>query len=109
MIHLLPEPKRLIQGEGKSAAFDSILLEGGVDIHLEIAALRLWNYPDIAVHRDQQRPRSLCLALNQELDDPDYLNEPLFLSQGYQLQVEQNRATLRFASRAGYINGMTTL
>ena len=109
MIHLLPEPKRLVEAQGNSAAFDSILLEGGQEIHLEIAALRLWNYPDIAVHRNPHKPHALRLVLSRELDDPDFLNEPLFLSQGYQLQVEHNQATLRFASRAGYINGITTL
>jgi hypothetical protein len=44
MIRLLPEPKELIDKEGRTAPFSSLCLQGVNEELLEVASLRFWNY-----------------------------------------------------------------
>ncbi len=110
MIKLLPEPKELLDKGGRTAPFPSLCLKGADADLLEIASLRFWNYRDLPIRpEDGDTAGAMMVEIAGSLDDPRHLDNPLFLSQGYQLDIREDAATLRCAGRAGYINGLTSL
>ena len=110
MIRLLPEPKELIDRGGRTAPFSSLCLHGADGELLEAASLRFWNYRDLPILGDNGAAEGgLRVEIIASLSDPRHLENPLFLSQGYQLDIREEQATLRYAHKAGYINGLTSL
>ncbi|MDD4135329.1 MAG: hypothetical protein PHN46_09650 [Eubacteriales bacterium] len=110
MINLLPEPKELLDHHGLTAPFASLCLTGADESQLELARLRFWNYQDIPLGFSLETlPSPLVLELIPSLNDPGQVATPLFISQGYQLEIAPGKATLRFQEKAGYINGLTSL
>ena len=110
MIKLLPEPKEVKESGGITAPFKSICLEGIDEALLEIARLRFWNYPDLAVGLMPCAPAApLRVAVHASLSHPGFQENALFQEQGYQLEIRQDQVILRYANKAGYINALTSL
>lgn len=108
MINLLPEPKRLQEGGGRTPLFSGLRLTGADAEQLELARLRFWNNPGLEI-TDTAGEGLLPLGIKRGLDEQDFLAEPLFPAQGYQLTVSSDGALLKYNQRAGLINGLTTL
>ncbi len=108
MINLLPEPKRLLETGGLTAPFAGLYLADADEDQLELAGLRFWNNPGLLISGKTDKGL-YPVRLLPELNDPGFLSEPLFQSQGYQLDIRGESALLRFGQRAGLINGLTTL
>lgn len=108
MINLLPQPKYIKEIGGHTPPFAGLYLKGADQDALEIAALRCWNYKDLLLS-GQEGEDLYAVELIPQLTDPAYLKEPLFLEQGYQLQITAQGAILRYQHIAGYINGITSL
>ena len=59
MIHLLPQPRNLVELEGTTKEFSSIRIaqegnrESAADV-LEITKLRFWNYPEINISQGER-------------------------------------------------------
>jgi hypothetical protein len=110
MIKLLPEPKELIDKEGRTAPFSSLCLQGVNEELLEVASLRFWNYKDLPIHLGSSAARGgMKVEVIPSLYDPRQGENPLFHSQGYQLDIQEETVTLRYAHKAGYVNGLTSL
>ncbi len=54
MIRILPEPKRVIEYEGFTQAFQGICLDGGDELR-ELLQLRFWNYPEISIKKRKKQ------------------------------------------------------
>jgi len=113
MINLLPEPKQLRETGGQTAAFRQLALSAGQgfldqDALLELARLRFWNYPELPISADRADD-AFSLRLVFSLDGYSAEKEDLFLAQGYVLNITETEITLRFAARAGYVNGLTSV
>lgn len=117
MINLLPEPKIIYDENEFSKAFDKISLltaldKINIDEYLEIVKLRFWNYPNIKLSiGDTKKEATLKLTIISNLDGVKVNDEDkeLFDSQGYYLQIKNNEIVLRFNSKAGFINGVTSI
>lgn len=111
MINLLPEPKQLRDDNGFTVTFQRITLivEPGFlnqETVLELANLRFWNYPDLHLSLEEG---GYPLRLLQSLDGMEVDKQDLFMSQGYALELREHEALLRFAAKAGCINGLTSI
>lgn len=110
MIRLLPEPKELIDKGGSTVPFSSLCLLGADGELLEVASLRFWNCKDLTISLSgSEAPGAMKVELLPLLYDTRHKDNPLFISQGYQLDIQQEIVTLRSAQRAGYVNGLTSL
>ena len=109
MVNLLPEPKILRDLRGHTKAFKCIHMTGGHDDLLGIAVRRFWNYPTIQVYQESLPGEGIELEVLDSLDDADHLDNRLFISQGYQLTIASNRISLKYKSKAGFINGITSI
>lgn len=111
---LLPEPQNCRYGKGSTRSWRGLNLitdslgNPGFDPQ-EIAAMKLWNYPDIAVHADAAADGILNIVLSSSLPEEKAANEALFREQGYALQVSEAEVSIAFAARDGYVNAWSTL
>ena len=112
MIRTLPEPKQLEDRGALTRPFTHLHLDveavGDVaaDEVRELAALRFWNYPGILSDTDGALPVTISadVPADVEVDKPE-----LFDEQGYVLEVDDDGARITAATRAGLVNGLTTL
>ncbi len=109
VINLLPEPKKLIELGGTTASFRRIILSGAGEEAAELARIRFRDRPDLAFAGEGGGEGCLTLELVPSLDGAGQEGNGLFLSQGYRLCVDSGGARLRYARRAGLINGLTSL
>ncbi len=114
MINLLPEPKQLRDCGGLTKPFSKICVatEGGADATalIELARLRFWNRREIDFCRCCEACEdSIALRAVPSLAGIAADNDELFKSQGYHLNIGPGEITLRYESRAGYINGITSI
>ncbi len=109
MINLLPEPKRLMEKGGFTAAFKQIFLDcEGEEELLELARLRFWNCPGLTVAaREGEEAFRLCVR--RSLEGIEVEKPELFREQGYDLEIGEREAVLRFENNAGFVNGITSL
>lgn len=112
MITLFPEPKYLKEHGSVSAPFCSLCLsfedcENATEL-LEIASMRFWNYKDISICGCEDCKEGYSVHVVRGLNAQTE-REDLFRAQGYQLFITEQRATLRYENKAGYINGITSL
>lgn len=110
MINLLPEPKRLVEKGGFTGVFREIFLEfeKGEEELLELARLRFWNYPELALIQEEKE-QAFLLCARRSLEGIETEKPKLFREQGYDLEINETEAVLRFEDRAGFINGVTSL
>ena len=110
MIHLFPEPKNLVDKNALSRVFDAVQILDAQEEWLEIARLRFWNYPEIAIGA-QEAPGAIKLRLERSLEgvEVEAGKEDLFKTQGYCLNIEKDAIAIRFEGRCGYINAVTSL
>lgn len=117
MIHLLPEPRQLVELEGTTDEFTSIRLwhrqdsEPAADV-LEIAGLRFWNYPEICIFQGESVKEgeiSICLIPTLEEFEVDDNDRELFLTQGYVLEIRQDGIFLHYENKEGFIHGITSV
>ena len=110
MINLLPEPKRLVEKGGFTGVFREIFLEfeKGEEELLELARLRFWNYPELALIQEEKE-EAFRLCARRSLEGIETEKPKLFREQGYDLEINETEAVLRFEDRAGFINGVTSL
>lgn len=110
MIHLFPEPKNLVDKNALSRVFDAVQILDAQEEWLEIARLRFWNYPEIAIGA-QEAPGAIKLRLERSLEgvEVETGKEDLFKTQGYCLNIEKDAIAIRFEGRCGYINAVTSL
>lgn len=112
MITLFPEPKYLKEHGSVSAPFCSLCLsfedcENATEL-LEIASMRFWNYKDISICGCEDCKEGYSVHVVRGLNAQTE-REDLFRAQGYQLFITEQRATLLYENKAGYINGITSL
>lgn len=117
MIHLLPQPRNLVELEGTTKEFSSIRIaqegnrESAADV-LEITKLRFWNYPEINISQGERveegelRIRIIRTLGNFEAETND---RELFRTQGYVLEIGEEGITLYYEEKEGYIHGITTV
>lgn len=113
MINLLPEPKKLEEKGGMSNHFTRIFLndeekEKNLEELLDLMQLRFWNYPEIGITAGKGSDGyvvTICPSLEGiTADKPDLLKE-----QGYDLEIGESEAVLRYESSVGFVNGVTSL
>lgn len=113
MINLLPEPKKLEEKGGMSNHFTRIFLndeekEKNLEELLDLMQLRFWNYPEIGITAGKGSDGyvvTICPSLEGiTADKPDLLKE-----QGYNLEIGESEAVLRYESSVGFVNGVTSL
>ena len=109
MIRILPEPKRVIEYEGFTQAFQGICLDGGDELR-ELLQLRVWNYPEISIKKKEEADAS-CLTVHavKSLEGIESEKPELLKEQGYDLEVGENGVTLKYETNAGFIQGATTI
>ncbi len=109
MIRILPEPKRVIEYEGFTQAFQGICLDGGDELR-ELLQLRFWNYPEISIKKKEEADAS-CLTVHavKSLEGIESEKPELLKEQGYDLEVGENGVTLKYETNAGFIQGATTI
>lgn len=109
MIRILPEPKRVIEYEGFTQAFQGICLDGGDELR-ELLQLRFWNYPEISIKKKEEADAS-CLTVHtvKSLEGIESEKPELLKEQGYDLEVGENGMTLKYETNAGFIQGATTI
>ena len=108
MINLFPEPKKLLDKDGLSRAFTGICIPGADDETLQIARLRFWNYPEIAIGA-QEADGAMRVRIERSLEGVKTENDALFQEQGYCLNIGPDALTIRYAGRAGLINAFTSV
>ena len=114
MINLLPEPKQLKDLGGLTKPFSQIFFEAdaGVDTEAlaDIAKLRFWNYPKLTFCHCCE-PCEDCIPMRAvpSLSGVTADNAELFKAQGYQLSIAPDGITLKYGTKAGFINGVTSL
>ena len=106
MIHLLPQPKRLLDLQRTTKRFFTIHLNAQDALLREIASYRFWNYPDIL--KEGSLP-SIEVALVPSLASKHTEASELFTSQGYALEITEHAIHLYYEHRAGYINALTSV
>lgn len=108
---IIPEPKKVSLQNQLTKEFDGFALsfvEGEAlseEEAREIASIRFWDYPELLT--PQSAPFALKVVGNLpdiEVDKPE-----LFREQGYVLEINEDHGTLRYAGRAGLVNGLTTV
>lgn len=112
MIQILPEPKRVVENGGFTKEFKAIFLSGADDGKteelLELMQLRFWNYPELPIATEKCEAAIEVQAVASlegiESEKPD-----LFREQGYDLEISQNKAVLRYETNVGFIHGATTI
>lgn len=112
MIQILPEPKRVVENGGFTKEFRAICLSGAdsrrTEELLELMQLRFWNYPELPVAaekcKDAIEVQAVASLEGIESEKPD-----LFREQGYDLEISQNKAVLRYETNVGFIHGATTI
>ena len=113
MINLLPEPKKLEEKGGMSNHFTRIFLNDeekkkNLEELLDLMQLRFWNYPEIGITAGKGSDGyvvTICPSLEGiTADKPDLLKE-----QGYDLEIGESEAVLRYESSVGFVNGVTSL
>ena len=84
MINLLPEPKRLVEKGGFTGVFREIFLEfeKGEEELLELAHLRFWNYPELALIQEEKE-QAFLLCARRSLEGIETEKPKLFREQGY--------------------------
>ncbi|NLF26450.1 MAG: hypothetical protein GX592_01025 [Clostridiales bacterium] len=108
MIHLFPEPKRLIDKDGLSRAFAKVCFPAAEPELVEIAKVRFWNYRDIEIAPGEE-PAALPVVVERSLDGIDADRPELLKQQGYALNIAENAVHIRYENRAGYINAITSV
>ncbi len=115
MINLIPEPK-IVRDIGvytkifKNICITQVVGVSEVDSLLEIMKIRFWNYKEINFHtRNNNKADDINIEIVKELDGIKADNEALFKSQGYYLLISENKILLKYESRAGFINGITSI
>lgn len=112
MIQILPEPKRVVENGGFTKEFKAIFLSGAdggkTEELLELMQLRFWNYPELPIATEKCEAAIEVQAVASlegiESEKPD-----LFREQGYDLEISQNKAVLRYETNVGFIHGATTI
>ncbi len=105
MINLLPEPKRLVDKNCFTKPFKTIFIDTQDKQLFEIAVNRFWNYKGIV----EDSPEKFVVELNSSLAGREADNKELFITQGYALEIKDDKAILSYENNAGYINGLTSL
>lgn len=115
MIKLLPEPKRVKENEGFTSSFANISMsfdaisDANKSSYIDIAVSRFWNRTDVLISGDTDMADAITVKVISNLDGIETENKDLFIKQGYQLNIEKDDITLRFAEKAGFVNAVTTL
>lgn len=115
MIKLLPEPKRVKENEGFTSSFANITMsfdaisDANKSSYIDIAVSRFWNRTDVLISGDTDMADAITVKVISNLDGIETENKDLFIKQGYQLNIEKDDITLRFAEKAGFVNAVTTL
>ncbi len=115
MINLLPEAKVLRDDDAFSQAFRKICFTPtekvqDVELLLDIAKLRFWNYQEIDICKDcSGQDGFMKLEIMADLNGIEAENKELFKAQGYNLVITKDAVTLRYENKAGFINGITSV
>lgn len=115
MIKLLPEPKQVKENEGFTSSFANITMsfdaisDANKSSYIDIAVSRFWNRTDVLISGDTDMADAITVKVISNLDGIKTENKDLFIKQGYQLNIEKDDITLRFAEKAGFVNAVTTL
>jgi len=115
MIKLLPEPKRVTENAGHTTTFNQLEFDFGkmsqthIDNYYEIAKLRFWNRKDLYISTDGKSADCLYVAVNPGLKGIKSDCNDLFVEQGYYLKIENDKMSLYFEQKAGFVNAVTTL
>lgn len=111
MIQLLPEPKRVEEYGRSTEKFRSIWFyeeEESFENLLELARERFWNYKEININEGNEA-EAFRISLIASLEEIQTENETLFKEQGYDLKIEENKAEIRFETKVGFINAVTSV
>jgi hypothetical protein len=114
MLKLVPEPKRALENAGYSKAFGGLSFafpdraEAEREGCLEIARLRLRNRKGLRVSADGDA-RDIGIAVIRDLGGIGAENEDLFRKQGYGLKIEREGIVLKYESKAGFVNAISSL
>ena len=112
MINLLPEPKKITDNGGFSKSFKNIRLHVGecslskAEV-LDLTELRFWNRKSIKIVSSEESAEEAIDVYVEAMQGE--ITEKLLLEQGYFLKIEENKATISFAEKAGFLYGITSL
>lgn len=110
MIQLLPEPKVVHENGDKTKWFKNLWLKAETEITedvIELARERFWNYREIEINKTESDV--LEVVLISSLDHIESDQPKLFKEQGYDIDIRKENVILRYESRTGLINGLTSL
>lgn len=110
MIQLLPEPKVVHENGDKTKWFKNLWLKAETEITedvIELARERFWNYREIEINKTESDVLEVVLIAS--LDHIESDQPKLFKEQGYDIDIRKENAILRYESRIGLINGITSL
>lgn len=115
MINLLPEPKQIIEIGGFTKLFDRLSLGQSDNSQnqqelLELMRLRFWNYAELPIMQGKDGSgEGFTVKLLSSLEGIAADKLELFREQGYDLEIKEEEALLRFENKEGFINGVTSL
>ena len=115
MINLLPEPKQIIEIGGFTKLFDRLSLGQSDNSQnqqelLELMRLRFWNYAELPIMQGKDGSgEGFTVKLLSSLEGIAADKPELFREQGYDLEIKEEEALLRFENKEGFINGVTSL
>jgi ribosomal protein L37AE/L43A len=113
MIQLLPEPKMVTEYEDCTEEFLNIYIQdengSGTDIKLvELIKERFWNYREIGINSGNTAD-TLNISLIPSLPEIQVEKQMLFTEQGYDLDIKKRKLTVRYGSRVGLVNAITSI
>lgn len=110
---LLPEAKAYEQKDGKTKAFNSIIIKtNGAGLEtgrvIELFEMKLWNYPEIEIITS---PQDECLEVNvtNGFKNNACENSEMFAKQGYILDINESSVEIIYEQRQGLVNALSTL
>ena len=115
MIHLLPEPKKVVERDGTTNPITGFAfkVEAGklpIDEILKIAMFRFWNRKDLIIENAQADGlMKVTVLCGLESNDVEEGKEDLFNKQGYILDIYENEIKLYYLEREGLVNAITSL
>ncbi len=112
MIQLLPEPKVVQEYGAVTKRFKHLWLkledeETISEEWIELARERFWNYKEIGINKEKRE--ELFVVLSPSLEDVEEQDAKLFKEQGYDLEIQKEKVVLRYETKIGFINGLTSL
>lgn len=112
MIQLLPEPKVVHEYGAVTKRFKHLWLkledkETISEEWIELARERFWNYKEIGINKEKRE--ELVVVLSPSLEDVEVQDTKLFKEQGYDLEIQKEKVVLRYETKIGFINGLTSL